>query len=131
MSVNDVELALTEAIRQWMEADTEHMQYQHGNAQGIARALSTLRGTSFAVEWEAGLNNYQNFLTGYVPEEVDAPKWDSPSDIARIVCTESPEGREVTFYLDAEGKLMDPEIDWANDEKELKEKYGIDVRITD
>lgn len=63
---DSVERGLVEAIKQWMKVDTEHMEYHHGNAQGIARALSFLRGTTFAHEWEAGLDGYQRSICGDV-----------------------------------------------------------------
>lgn len=51
---------LVEAIDQWMKVPTDQMQYHHGNAQGIARAMAIVDGTSFSVEWEKGLDAYQN-----------------------------------------------------------------------
>lgn len=60
MAAGRLETAVTDAIEQWMTVPTEHMQYHHGNAQGIARALAVLRGTSFTEEWSAGLDRYQS-----------------------------------------------------------------------
>jgi hypothetical protein len=55
-----LEDALTKAIEQWMEVASSGERYAHGNAQGIARSLALLKGTSFEVEWVAGLDRYQN-----------------------------------------------------------------------
>lgn len=55
-----IESALVDAIEQWMASPTEYIEYAHGNAQGHARALAALRSTTFSIEWEAGLNRYQN-----------------------------------------------------------------------
>lgn len=60
MRIEAVEAALVDAIDQWMRVPTSEMQYAHGNAQGIARALAALRSTTFSVEWQAGLDRYQN-----------------------------------------------------------------------
>jgi hypothetical protein len=60
MNVEVVETALADAIDQWMRVPSAELKYHHGNAQGIARALTALRGTTFSVEWEAGLDRYQN-----------------------------------------------------------------------
>jgi hypothetical protein len=57
-----LDAALVDAIDQWMRVPTEGMQYAHGNAQGIARALAVLRGTTFSDEWVAGLDRYQNTI---------------------------------------------------------------------
>lgn len=58
-----VESLLVDAIDQWMRASSDEMEYAHGNAQGIARALAAVRATTFGVEWEAGLDGYQNRVT--------------------------------------------------------------------
>lgn len=63
VNIRATEDALTEAIDQWMRAPVDEERYAHGNAQGIARALAALRSTSFSVEWEAGLDRYQNRIT--------------------------------------------------------------------
>lgn len=63
-----VESLLVEAIDQWMRAPSDGMKYAHGNAQGIARALAALRGTTFSVEWEAGLDRYQNTIVTGSPD---------------------------------------------------------------
>lgn len=56
-----VESALVDAIDEWMRAPAgPPMNYAHGNAQGIARALAVLRSTTFTIEWSAGLDGYQN-----------------------------------------------------------------------
>lgn len=61
MSESLVESALVDAIDEWMRAPTgAAMQYAHGNAQGIARALAVLRSTTFTTEWSAGLDRYQS-----------------------------------------------------------------------
>jgi hypothetical protein len=60
VSERAVEDALTDAIEQFMRAPSDDFEYTHGNAQGIARALAALRGTTFTVEWVAGLDRYQN-----------------------------------------------------------------------
>lgn len=56
-----LESALVDAIDEWMRAPAgDAMQYAHGNAQGIARALAILRSTTFTTEWSAGLDGYQS-----------------------------------------------------------------------
>lgn len=60
VNVKAVETALVDAIEQWMTSPTEYIEYAHGNAQGIARALAALRSTTFTIEWSAGLDHYQN-----------------------------------------------------------------------
>jgi len=60
MNIEAVEHALVDAIDQWMRVPTAEMQYAHGKAQGIARALAVLRSTTFTAEWSAGLDRYQN-----------------------------------------------------------------------
>lgn len=64
MNVQSVESALVNAIDQWMRKPTEDQQWANGNAQGIARSLAILRGTTFTEEWTAGLDSYQNSITG-------------------------------------------------------------------
>lgn len=65
MNIEAVEALLTESIQQWMTAPRDDVIYHHGNAQGIARALAALRGTTFTIEWVAGLDRYQNrIVTG-------------------------------------------------------------------
>jgi hypothetical protein len=61
-----LEDALTKAIEQWMEVASSGERYalRDGNAQGIARSLALLKGTSFEVEWEAGLDRYQKRVVG-------------------------------------------------------------------
>lgn len=60
MSKTVIEM-LTDAIEDWMKAEPGgDERYAHGNAQGIARAIAAMRGTSFTEEWEAGLDRYQN-----------------------------------------------------------------------
>jgi hypothetical protein len=63
-----VESLLVEAIDQWMRVPTDGMEYAHGNAQGIARALAALRGTTFSDEWVAGLDRYQNTIVTGSPD---------------------------------------------------------------
>jgi hypothetical protein len=64
LKLHDVEVLLVDAIEQWMQvsvlATVSQLGYAHGNAQGIARALAVLRGTTFTEEWSAGLDRYQN-----------------------------------------------------------------------
>ena len=50
--------------------------------------------------------------------------------ITRVAMVESPEGREAFFFFDAEGKQVDPDIDFVTVE-ELNAKYGLNVIITD
>jgi predicted secreted Zn-dependent protease len=59
-NVKAVETALTDAIEQWLRVPTAAAEYEHGNAQGIARALAALRSTTFTAEWSAGLDRYQD-----------------------------------------------------------------------
>lgn len=61
---------LAEAIESWMQAPHgDTVTYRYGNAQGIARAAAHINGTSFHTEWVAGLDAYQNKVTGYQPDE--------------------------------------------------------------
>lgn len=51
--------------------------------------------------------------------------------ITRVVVVDSPEGRAECFFFDAEGRVVDPDIDYLDSTEELKAKYGLDVIITD
>lgn len=67
MNVQAVEEQLVHAIGIFQRVPHDGMEYAHGYAQGIAVALAALRGTTFAVEWEAGLDAYQNHICGNQP----------------------------------------------------------------
>ena len=56
----DVETLLVNCIERWMAAPVEHADYEWANAQGVARTLAVMRSTGFAIEWQAGLDRYQN-----------------------------------------------------------------------
>lgn len=56
---------------------------------------------------------------------------DGCSPIAKIVVVCSPEGREDYFFLAADNTWLDPDIDYCDNDREFKEKYGIDVKLVD
>jgi hypothetical protein len=69
--IRPVEEELVDSIYRWMHAEPGRPEaWTHGHAQGIARALSTLKSTPFVEEWERGLDGYQKRATSAILDEI-------------------------------------------------------------